>query len=91
MRSHGYSARGQKANIYRRRLAWGPRITAISVISTEGILDVRIYRGHINAERFLYFVNETLIPCLQPFDGVNSRSVVILGNNLCSFDISLYT
>ncbi len=60
-------------------MAWGPRITAIPVICTEGVLDIGIYDGHVTGETFLDFVNNTLAPCSLPFDGFNPRSVVILG------------
>ena len=45
----------------------------------EGILDVGFYRGHVNGETFLTFVNDVLVPCLLPFNGFNPRSIVILG------------
>ena len=32
-----------------------------------------------NGDVFLQFVNERLVPNLLPFDGVNPRSVVIMG------------
>ena len=58
---------------------WGPRITAIPVISTEGILDVGIFRGKNNEATFLTFVRNILAPVLLPFNGVNPRSVVVMG------------
>ena len=61
-------------------MPWGPRITAIPIICSEGLLDVGLYEGHVNGETFLTFVNNVLTPCLLPFDGFNPRSVVILGN-----------
>ncbi|XP_028419291.1 uncharacterized protein LOC114545146 [Dendronephthya gigantea] len=79
-RSYGYSQRGKRAVVKRRRLAWGPRITAIPVISIEGLLDIGIYDGNVTGETFLEFVNTTLAPCLLPFDGFNPRSIVILDN-----------
>lgn len=80
MRTHGYNLKGRQAKIHRRYLPWSPRITAIPVICTEGLLDVGIYRGHVDGEIFLAFVNDILAPCLLPFDGFNPRSIVILGN-----------
>lgn len=58
---------------------WGPRITAIPLICTEGIIDTGIYEGNINGATFHDFVTEKLCPNLLPFDGINPRSVVILG------------
>ena len=80
LRSHGYSLKGQRAKVKRRYSPWGPRITAIPVISyNEGLLDVGLYKGHVNGETFLDFVNDVLTPCLLPFNGYNPRSIVILG------------
>ena len=78
-RSNGYCLRGQRAQIRRRYSSWGPRITAIPVICTGGLLDVGLYRGHVDGPTFLEFVRNTLAPCLLPFNGANPRSVVILG------------
>ena len=78
-RSYGYNLRGHRARCRRRYSPRGPRITAIPIICTEGLLDVGLYAGHVNGETFLDFVNNILTPCLLPFDGFNPRSVVILG------------
>lgn len=80
-RRFGYSFRGYRAHTQRWYGNWGPRITAIPVICTEGIIDLSIRRGNTNEEKFLEFVNEKLVPNLQPFDGINPRSVVVMGNN----------
>ncbi|CAB4044580.1 hypothetical protein AC249_AIPGENE8785, partial [Paramuricea clavata] len=79
-RTCGYNLKGRPAKIYRRYSNWGPRITAIPIISMEGILDVGFYRGHVNGETFLTFVNNVLVPCLLPYNGFNPRSIVILDN-----------
>ncbi len=60
-------------------MPWGPCITAILVICTEGLLDIGIYNRHITGETFLDFVINTLAPCLLPFNRFNPQSVVILG------------
>jgi hypothetical protein len=80
LRSYGYSLKGQRAKFRRRYSPWGPRITAIPIISyNEGLLDVGLYEGHVNGETFLDFVDAVLTPCLLPFNGFNPRSIVILG------------
>ena len=78
-RTHGYCFQSERARIRRPQLPWGPRITAIPVVCTEGLLDVGIYDGHVNAQIFLQFINTVLAPCLLPFDGLNPRSIVVLG------------
>ncbi|XP_031572064.1 uncharacterized protein LOC116306156 [Actinia tenebrosa] len=80
MRRFGYSFRGCPAQSQRWYGNWGPRITAIPVICSEGIIELNIRRGTTDEESFLAFVNEKLIPNLQRFDGINSRSVVVMDN-----------
>ena len=58
---------------------WGPRITAIPIICTEGMIDLGLYQGNVNGATFEGFVDEKLCPNLLPFDGINPRSVVIMG------------
>ena len=85
-RSYGYNLRGHRARCRRRYSPRGPRITAIPIVCTEGLLDVGLYTGHVNGETFLDFVNNILTPCLLPFDGFNPRSVVIL----CKITVFLF-
>ena len=63
-----------------RILIRGTRYTAIPVISTAGIHDVFIGEGTMNGDRFSKFVRDILLPRLNPFNGVNPRSVVIMDN-----------
>ena len=58
---------------------WGPRITAIPIICTEGMIDLGLYQGNVNGATFEDFVDEKLCPNLLPFNGINPRSVVIMG------------
>ena len=84
MRQSGYSFRGCRAEVRRQLSNWNPRITAIPIICTEGLIEIGIHRGTTNGDVFLQFVNERLVPNLLPFDGVNPRSVVIMGMIFCS-------
>ena len=84
MRQSGYSFRGCCAEVRRQLSNWNPRITAIPIICTEGLIEIGIHRGTTNGDVFLQFVNERLVPNLLPFDGVNPRSVVIMGMIFCS-------
>ena len=47
---------------------WGPRITAIPVICTEGMIDLGLYQGNVNGATFEDFVDEKLCPNLLPFN-----------------------
>jgi len=49
-------------------------------MSSRGIEDVDIYDGCINGEIFTNFIARSLVPILQPFDGKNPRSVVVMDN-----------
>ena len=39
-----------------------------------------IYDGNIDGDIFGNFIDRSLVPILQPFNGINSRSVVIMDN-----------
>ena len=39
-----------------------------------------VYDGNINGDIFGNFIDRSLVPILQPFNGTNSRSVVIMDN-----------
>ena len=69
-RKYGYSVRGIPI-CDQRILVRGTRYTAIPVLSTEGTM---------NGERFSEFVRDVLLPHLNPFNGINPRSVVIMDN-----------
>lgn len=79
IRKYGYSIRGLPLSDH-RLLVRGVRYTAIPVVSLEGIHDVYLKEGTMNGDCFVKFVRNCLLPVLQPFNGVNSRSVVILDN-----------
>ena len=46
----------------------------------NGLLDVKVVTGATNSDVFYSFVEEHLLPCLLPFDGINPHSVVIMDN-----------
>ena len=58
---------------------WGRRITSIPILCTEGMVDLGLYEGNVNAATFLDFVTEKFCPYILPFNGVNPRSIVNLG------------
>ena len=49
-------------------------------MSTRGVEDADVYEGHVNGDVFCDFVERCLVPILQPFDGINQRSVVVMDN-----------
>ena len=58
----------------------GKGISAVGVMTTGGIEDAYIVEGGVNGDVFETFVRRSLLPILQPFNGSNPCSVVILDN-----------
>ena len=76
VRPYGYSLKGMRAVSHELRVL-GRRINAIGAMSTEGVEDVD---RNVTGEVFLKFVQNCLLPILQPFNGTNSHSVVVMDN-----------
>ena len=79
IRKYGYSIRGKPARCH-KLLARGKRISAIALISVKGLLDCKVIHGTVDGDEFYDFVHSHLIAQLQPFNGSNPHSVVILDN-----------
>ena len=79
IRKYGYSIRGLPLSDH-RLLVRGIRYSAIPLLSLDGIHDVYLHRGSMDGDNFVKFLQTSLLPILQPFDWLNSRSVVILDN-----------
>ena len=58
----------------------GIQYSAIPIVSLEGVHDMHITEGIINSDKFADFICNCLLPCLNPFNGINARSVVIMDN-----------
>lgn len=79
MRLSGYSLRGRRA-ISRKLLVRGQRVSAIAAMSCDGVLDLCTATGSVDAVKFEEFIENCLLPQLQPFNGTNARSVVVVDN-----------
>ena len=79
MRKYGYSVRGIPPREY-RILIRGVRYSGITVMSQEGVQDVKLVEGTVNGAVFEDFITTTLLPILNPFDGNNTSSVVVMDN-----------
>lgn len=90
LRKYGYSIRGRPA-VNHALLFRGERVSAISCMSINGILDVKMVTETSNADTFYDFVQTHLIPHLLPFNGVNPHSVVILDNCTIHHSIEVTT
>lgn len=79
VRKYGYAIRGNTPQDFSLKLR-GKRHSAISILSTDGIEDTYITEGSVNGEIFLDFIETQVVPILSPFNGSNTKSVVILDN-----------
>ena len=77
--NYGYGICGQPPRDH-TLVVRGKRYSAIGIMSAEGVQDVYITEGSIDGEKFAHFIRHTLLPLLQPFDGRNPHSVVVLDN-----------
>ena len=79
VRKYGYSLRGSPIK-KQALLVRGERTSAVAIMSTKGILDVQITKGTTNGDTFYKFILANLLPHLQPFNGINPHSVLIMDN-----------
>ena len=76
---YGYSIRGKPAK-NQTFLVRGERVSAITYMSSAGLLDVQTLQGTATGEVFYNFVQTHLLPHLMPYNGTNPHSVVVLDN-----------
>lgn len=60
----GYSLKGEPP-IYNRILHRGGRISAICAMSTDSLLAYTFMKGTVNGEKFLEFIQGTLVPLVK--------------------------
>ena len=78
-RRYGYSIRGTPPCDH-RLLVRGTRYSAIPMMSVQGIHGVQVVEGTVNGECFEHFIESTVLLIINPFDGNNPLSVVIMDN-----------
>lgn len=66
VRRYGYSMRGLPIKKH-SLLVRGERTSAIAMLSTKGILDVKVTSGTTNGDTFYDFTQNNILPQLQPF------------------------
>ena len=76
VRQYRYGVRGLTP-VTQKFVVYGKRISAIGVMTTEGIEDAYLVEGNVNSDTFLQFIQRSLLNIIQPFDGSNPKSVVI--------------
>lgn len=76
IRRYGYSLCGCPIR-KQALLVRGERSSAIALMSTK---DVHITKGTTNGDTFYEFIQRNLLPHIQPFNGTNSHSVIVMDN-----------
>ena len=78
IRKFGYSLRGLHVRAESHcNLSRGQRISAIAAMDCT---ELKLIEGTVDSDLFFDFIRGYLLPQLQPFDGRNPHSVVILDN-----------
>ena len=77
IRKFGYALKGLTP-VYHRPLVRGTRVSSITGMCSEGIVDYKLTDSTVNADRFFDFVRRQLIPNMQPFPG--NQSIIIMDN-----------
>lgn len=79
LRKKGYSLRGKPAR-KQRLFVRGEHVSVLCTMSVEGILSCNLVRGGVNGEKFIEFIEMSVMPTLMPFNGINPRSIIIMDN-----------
>ena len=75
----GYGLRGIPPVSFQLRVR-STRISAVSCITTDGVEDLYLTEGSVNGDAFMEFFQQCLLPVLKPFNGQNTKSIVLLDN-----------
>ena len=90
IRKFGYQLRGLTP-VHHRIVVRRKRISAISAISTDGIMGLHLTQGNVNSEIFCDFLT-SLIPEMEAFDGSPKKSIIIMDNcsihHICSSELA---
>ena len=75
----GYALRGMTP-VTHRFLSRGKRTNVIAALSSTGIIAIEMSTTTVNGDRFFDFVRGSLVPNMLPFNGSNSKSILVLDN-----------
>lgn len=79
MRKYAYTVKGIPP-IDSRIFARGTRYSTVTSMTVHGIHDVLLAEGTMNGERFEDYIKTSILPILQPFNGINHNSIVVMDN-----------
>ena len=70
-RKTGYGLRGIPPVSFQLRVR-SARISAVSCITTDGVEDLYLTEGSVNGDGFIEFVQQCLLPTVEPFNAQNT-------------------
>ncbi len=79
IRKFGYALRGITPVSFKLGIN-GKRLSVIAAMSSRGVEDIDILEGTTNGEAFTTFLEHRILPIMQPFNGINPRSILVLDN-----------
>ena len=79
LRRRAYGLHGSLPVSVRLNLARS-RLSAIAAMSIKGIEDVTIYEENVDGQVFYSYLEQTILLTLQPFNGSNPESILIIDN-----------
>ena len=79
IRRYGYSLRGMTPIGFKVGIR-GKRLSVIAAMSARGVEDIDIIEGTTNGDAFSAFLEHNILPIMQPFNGTNPRSILVLDN-----------
>jgi len=79
IRRYGYAVQGEVAQSA-ITMTRGTRISTIAAISCSGLIGYEKYTGNVSGDEFFDFVRGTLIPNMNPYNGTNENSILVLDN-----------
>ncbi|XP_065908769.1 uncharacterized protein [Dysidea avara] len=79
IRRYGYAIRGEVPHST-ITLTRGTRISTIAAISCSGLICYDKFTGNVSGDEFYDFVRGSLIPNMNPYNGTNENSILVLDN-----------
>lgn len=76
-RRYGYAKRGSRCE-WEFPFVRGRRLSLVAALSTKGVTASKVYDGAVDADRFLGFLRDYVLPNTTPYPG--PRSVLVLDN-----------
>ena len=86
MHKFAYNLKGRPP-VVKESLFRGDHVSAITAMTCDRILDFPTVIGGVTTENFDHFVTDTLLPYLQPFNGINH--VVLLCSTMLEYTMQV--